>query len=161
MFPMLLALCSLCLMRLGRTQIYTTVSTESTTTGLNFEQNAQTVFYSMDRLILQDNKITYPEFEQALLQYDSNKDGLLSVQETSELMEKLLHLGPSSLSRTIFLVIDVRPTDSHLNRDEYQYMFTLLDTNSDGNIVLDEFMGRINYLHSLFPSTLINSTKLP
>ncbi|KAK3593390.1 hypothetical protein CHS0354_021964 [Potamilus streckersoni] len=148
MSSMLIAFLCLCFVSLGWTQTGTTSSTESTTAELLSQQNGQAVFSLIDSLILQDNKITYPEFEKALLQYDSNKDGLISVQETGVVLEKL-QLAPSSMASTIFGFIDVRPTDSYLNRDEMQSLFGLFDSNSDGNVVLSEFMTSLNSLQSL------------
>lgn len=145
---MLIALLCLCFVSFGWTQKGTTSSTESTTAGPLSQENGQAVFSFMDGLILQDQKITYPEFEQALLQYDSNKDGLISVQEIGVVLEKL-KLGPSSMATTIFGFIDVRPTDSYLNKAELQSLFGLFDSNSDGNIVLSEFMASFNSLQSL------------
>ncbi|KAL3871292.1 hypothetical protein ACJMK2_039299 [Sinanodonta woodiana] len=132
----------------GATQSETTSSTESPLTGLHSQANGKAVFTLMDSIILQDNKITFPEFEKVLLQYDSNKDGLLSVQEIGAVLEKL-KLGPSSMATTIFAFLDVNPTDSYLNSVELQSLFGFFDTNKDGNIVLSEFMASFNTLQSM------------
>ncbi|KAK3581446.1 hypothetical protein CHS0354_031770 [Potamilus streckersoni] len=91
------------------------------------------LFLVMDGQIVQDDKITLPEFKQMAQTLDSNGDGVFSMVEVLASLEKLR----SGLSIFASYVVDIFEDDL----DDLQSIFdVLLDKNGDDSSSYSEFM---------------------